>query len=83
MSFTERDEAIAFWLAQMGHAIACEDGPEYLPDVEIFERSIVVRCRNCCIAGEVWEFRDTVLSFGCDFTVRYGKVEFGSTRGRY
>ncbi|HEY9601251.1 MAG TPA: hypothetical protein V6C85_06540 [Allocoleopsis sp.] len=55
MNFTERDEAIAFWLAQVGHAIARRYGCQYFPDLEISEGTVIARCSNSCVAGTVWQ----------------------------
>ncbi len=81
MSFTQRDEAIAFWLAQVGHAIARSTpakliarlyGCRYFPALEISEVGVIARCCNSRIASTVWQLRQGLIDLGCEFSVYLG-----------
>jgi hypothetical protein len=79
MSFTERDEAIALWLAQVGSAIARRYGCRYLPDLEISEGGVIARCCNSRVASTLWQLRQGLIDLGCEFSVYWGWHHFGST----
>jgi hypothetical protein len=81
MNLTERDEAIASWLAQVGHAIAkrcCEAqiarryGCRYLPDLEISEGSVIARCCNSLVASTIWQLRQPLIELGDELLVYWG-----------
>ncbi|MBD2124899.1 hypothetical protein NDI39_27470 [Microcoleus sp. ZQ-A2] len=81
MSFTERDEAIASWLAQVGQAIAkrcCEAqiarryGCRYFPDLEISEGGVIARCCNSLVASTVWQLRQPLIELGDELSVYWG-----------
>jgi hypothetical protein len=76
---TERDEAIAFWLAQVGHAIARRYGCRHFPDLEISEGGVIARCSNSRVASTVWQLRQGLIDLGCEFSVYWGWHHFGST----
>jgi hypothetical protein len=69
---TQRDEAIASWLAQVGHAIARQYGCRYFPDLEISEAGVIARCSNSRVASTVWQLRQGVIDLGCEFSVYWG-----------
>jgi hypothetical protein len=79
MNFTERDEAITFWLAQVGHAIAQRYGCRYFPALEISEGGVIARCSNSRVASTVWQLRQGLIDLGCEFSVYWGWHHFGST----
>lgn len=79
MSFTQRDEAIASWLAQVSHAIARRYGCRYFPDLEISSGGVIARCSNSRVASTVWQLRQGLIDLGCEFSVYWGWHHFGST----
>ncbi len=79
MNFTQRDEAIASWLAQVGHAIARRYGCRYFPSLEISEGGVIARCSNSLVASTVWQLRQTFLVSGDVLSVYWGWRHFGST----
>ena len=79
MNFTERDEAIASWLAQVGSAIARRYGCRYFPDLEISEGGVIARCCNSRVASTLWQLRQGLIDLGCEFSVYWGWHHFGST----
>ena len=79
MSFTERDEAIASWLAQVGSAIARRYGCRYLPDLQISEGGVIARCCNSLVASTVWQLRQGLIESDDELTVYWGWHHFGST----
>jgi hypothetical protein len=79
MNFTQRDEAIASWLAQVGHAIARRYGCRYFPDLEISEGGVIARCCNSLVASTVWQLRQPLIELGDELSVYWGWHHFGST----
>jgi hypothetical protein len=79
MNFTQRDEAIASWLAQVGHAIARRYGCRYFPSLEISEGGVIARCSNSLVASTVWQLRQTLFESGEELSVYWGWRHFGST----
>lgn len=76
---TQRDEAIAFWLAQVGSAIAQRYGYRYFPNLEISERCVIARCCNPRVASTVWQLRQPLIELGDELSVYWGWNHFGST----
>ena len=81
MSFTERDEAIASWLAQVGQAIAKRCGVaqiarrygcRYFPDLEISEGGVIARCCNSLVTITVWQLRQPLIELGDELSVYWG-----------
>lgn len=72
MNFTQRDEAIASWLAQVGHAIARRYGCRHFPNLEISEGSVIVRCCDSLVASLVWQLRQTLIESGEELSVYWG-----------
>lgn len=79
MNFTQRDKAIASWLAQVGSAIARRYGCRYFPDLEISEGGVIARCCNSRVASTLWQLRQDLIDLGCEFSVYWGWHHFGST----
>ena len=79
MSFTERDEAIASWLAQVGHAIARRYGCRHFPNLEISDRGVIARCSNSLVASTVWQMRQGLVESGDELTVYWRWSYFAST----
>jgi hypothetical protein len=78
---TQRDEAIASWLAQVGHAIARSApakliarryGCRYFPNQEISEVSIIACCCNSPVASTVWQLRQPLIELGDELFVYWG-----------
>lgn len=79
MSFTQRDEALASWLAQVSSAIGRRYGCRHFPNLEISEGRIIARCSNQGIASTVWQLRQTLIESGEELSVYWGWRHFGST----
>jgi hypothetical protein len=79
MNFTERDEAIASWLSQVGSAIARRYGCRCFPSLEISEGSVIARCSNSQVASTVWQLRQRLIDLGDELTVYWGWHHFAST----
>ena len=79
MNLTERDEAIASWLAQVCHAIARRYGCRYFPALEISEGGVIARCCNSRVASTVWQLRQPLIELGDELSVYWGWNHFGST----
>jgi hypothetical protein len=78
---TERDEAIAFWFAPVGHAIARSApakliarryGCRYFPSLEISEGGVIARCCNSRVASTVWQLRQPLIELGDELFVYWG-----------